>query len=146
MVGIISDGNRTNQSYFSCLKDDATKQPWLSKDGQFLLYGYIHVAKGIRNSWLTEKTQTLAYPIFDDNEDITSWKFARWEHLVTLHKIERGNLNFQMFGVKASRLTDVAIKPKPIECQRTSHVLCVFPRQTIAAFRTNELTVFLDLF
>ena len=73
--------------------DDA-KKPWLSKDGQFLLYDYIHVAKGIRNSWLTEKTQTLAYPIFDDKENIKSWEFARWEHLVTLHKIERENLNF----------------------------------------------------
>ena len=51
---IISDGNRINQSFFNQFKTVEGK-PWLSVDGTYLLYDYVHLIKNIRNLWLTEK-------------------------------------------------------------------------------------------
>ena len=36
-----------------------------------------------------------------------------------------------------SKLTDISVRPKPIEIQRVSHALCVFNEKTIAALRTH---------
>ena len=41
-------------------------KPWLTVDGKYLLYDFVHIIKNIRNLWLTEKTQEL---IFDDNSN-----------------------------------------------------------------------------
>ena len=57
---IVCDGNRTNQAYFRkyvTLPD----QPWLTEDGTYLLYDFVHLLKNIRYLWLTEKTGELTY-------------------------------------------------------------------------------------
>ena len=46
---IISDCNRINQSIFNQFKTVEGK-PWLSVDGTYLLYDYVHLIKNIRKS------------------------------------------------------------------------------------------------
>ena len=57
---IISDGNRIKQYFFNQFKTVEGK-PWLSVDGTYLLYDYVHLIKNIRNLWLTEKTGELKF-------------------------------------------------------------------------------------
>ena len=45
---IICDGNRTNQAFFKRFKTVPGK-PWLTEDGQYLLFDYAHLLKNIRN-------------------------------------------------------------------------------------------------
>ena len=50
---VIVDGNRTNQKFFKSFPTVPGK-PWLTTDGIYLLYDYVHLMKSIRNNWLTE--------------------------------------------------------------------------------------------
>ena len=54
------DGNRTNQSFFKKFQIVEDK-PWLSIDGVYLIYDYVHLLKNIRNLWLTKKTMQLEF-------------------------------------------------------------------------------------
>ena len=58
VIGIIADGNRTNQKLFNNLKSNDEK-PWLAENNMFLLFDYAHVLKCIRNNWLIEKSGEL---------------------------------------------------------------------------------------
>ena len=49
VIAIISDCNRINQSIFNQFKTVEGK-PWLSVDGTYLLYDYVHLIKNIRKS------------------------------------------------------------------------------------------------
>ena len=51
---IICDGNRTNPAFFKLYKIIPTK-PWLTEQGTYLLFDYVHILKNIRNNWLTER-------------------------------------------------------------------------------------------
>ena len=55
---IISDNNRVNQAFFASF--DRVK-PWLTKQGIYLLFDFVHIIKSIRNNWITEKTQELEF-------------------------------------------------------------------------------------
>ena len=117
---IVCDGNRTNQAYFRkyvTLPD----QPWLTEDGTYLLYDFVHLLKNIRNLWLTEKTGELTY-VF---EGVV--RTAKWQVIRDLHELESSSL------VKMSCLTDVAVNPKPIERQRVETCLKVFCNKTAQA-------------
>ena len=35
--------------------------PWRTKDNIFLLFDFVHLFKGIRNNWITEKMQELEF-------------------------------------------------------------------------------------
>ena len=81
---IISDGMRVNQKF---VKNSQTvpNKPYLGIDGTFYLYDYVHLIKSIRNSWITEKDKVLKF--FVGNCE----KYARWEHLVQLYKLEQAS-------------------------------------------------------
>ena len=81
----------------------------------FLLYDPVHLIKNIRNNFLTEKTQTLRFPVEDDDGNEV-WKEARWSNLRELHKFE----SEQIF--KNSALTAEALNPSSLEKQKVIYV------------------------
>ena len=113
---IISDGNKINQSFFNQFKTVEGK-PWLSVDGSYLLYDYVHLIKNIRNLWLTEKTGELKF------QHENKFLVANWHHLRNLLQSEVGAV------LKRPKLSETAIYPKPIERQRVSTCLQVFWKQ-----------------
>ena len=103
---IICDGNRINQAFFKKIFGKLFPDKfWLTNDGIFLIFDYVHLLKNIKNSWLTEKTGQL---IFIDKG---VHKVAQWNHLKMLYELEFKNL------VKLSNLNELLIFPKPIENQ-----------------------------
>ena len=117
ITSIIVDGNRTNQNFFKRFGTVANK-PWLTFDGIFLLYDFVHLLKSIRNDWLTEKTGEIAF-----KEDDKSF-VAKWSDLIQLYEIENTTNLSGVCGV--SKLTEAAVCPKPLERQRVSTCLKVF--------------------
>ena len=127
---VICDGNRTNQKFFKMFPT-VPQKPWLTTDGIFLLYDYVHLIKSIRNNWLTETDGKLKY--LKEGE----WKTAKWEHLIELYEQEPlADLNDS--GTRGlSKLTEVAVKPKPIERQKVDTCLGVFCDETAAALSVH---------
>ena len=103
---LVSDNNRVNQK---CFKDFETvpNKPWLTTDGLFLLFDFVHIIKSIRNNWITEKTKELKF--YDENGNE---KIAKWAHLEALLEAESESL------FKLSKLNEVSVYPKPIERQK----------------------------
>ena len=102
LIAILCDNNRVNQAFFKmfdCIK------PWLTKDNIFLLFDFVHLIKSIRNNWITQKTQQLSF------QDGDVKKIAKWSDLIQLYNLEKDHT------VKLSKLSDVAIFPKPVERQ-----------------------------
>ena len=58
------------------------QKPWLTIDGIFLLFDFVHLLKSIRNNWLTEKTGEIIY-----HEDEKTF-MAKWSDLLQLYKLE----------------------------------------------------------
>ena len=81
----------------------------------------MHVVKCWRNNWLTEKTKRLQYTF----NGVT--QVAKWNDLHEWKEAERTSL------LKLSKLNDVAVSPKPIECQSVSICPRIFCEKTIAA-------------
>ena len=125
VISIISDDNRVNQNIFKTF-DCVLNKPWLTKNGIYLLFDFVHLLKSIRNNWITEKTKELVFP---DNGEM---KAAKWEGIVTLYKAEESNI------VKMAKLTEVSVFSKPIERQKVSICLKVFSENTIAALKTSS--------
>ena len=125
MKAVIYDDNRSNQPFFK-LSDTEPQQPWLTKGGIYLLYDFVHLLKNIRNNWLTEKMEELAF------YERGMKKVASWSHLVELYKLEAEGL------VKMSKLTEVSVYPKPIESQSVATCLRVFCGESYTAI-TNHL-------
>ena len=48
--------------------DTVPGKPWLTTEGKFLLFDFVHPLKCIRNNWITELTGEL---IYDDDNGIT---------------------------------------------------------------------------
>ena len=122
---IICDGNRTNQAFFKKF-NTVPEKPWLTENGQYLLFDYVHLLKNIRNLWLTEKMGEL---IFEDNGIIRT---AKWSHLKQLFELESGSM------IKLSSLNEVAVAPKPVERQRVSSCLRVFCERTYHALLNHS--------
>ena len=120
---IVADNNRVNQSFFK--RFPCAKNPWLSDDNYFLLFDFVHLIKSIRNNWITEKTQELQFTY----EGKTY--LAKWSDIKKLYELEQNSL------VKLSKLTDVAVSPKPIERQKVETCLRVFCDETISAMETH---------
>ena len=77
-----------------------------TKDDMFLLFDYVHLLKNIRNNWITEKIQKLSFELNCEQMN------AKWSNIKKLHQLEINNL------VKMSKLSQVAVRPKPIERQK----------------------------
>lgn len=92
VLAIVCDGNRVNQAFF---KKFDTDKPWLTNDGLFLLYDFVHLIKNIRNNWITEKTQELVF----HNNGLE--QRAKWSHLKELFELEKHQT------VKMSKLSEV---------------------------------------
>lgn len=138
VVAIVSDGNKVNQSMFK--KFDCVN-PWLTHDGIFLLFDFVHLFKNIRNNWITEKCQELEFFIPGD----TQKRVAKWSFIKELYKLEQTQL------VKMSRLSEVAVFPSPIERQKVSFCLQIFCEETISALKNhpnikdaNDTVLFLE--
>ena len=126
----VYDGNRTNQSLFKTF-DTVMGKPWLTTDGMFLLYDYVHLMKNIRNNWLTEPSGELEF--YHRGEKFT----AKWSHLLDLQeREEKSRANDS--GVRGmSRLNQVSVQPQPIERQNVATCLRVFCDETISALRNH---------
>ena len=85
IISIISDDSRVNQKIFKTF-DCVLNKPWLTKNGIYLLFDFVHLLKSIRNNWITQKTKELVFP---DNGEM---KTAKWEDIVTLYKAEESNI------------------------------------------------------
>ena len=126
----VYDGNRTNQAVFKTFETVPGK-PWLTTDGLFLLYDYVHLMKNIRNNWLTEPNGELDFQ--HNGQTFT----AKWEHLTKLQSLEE-KATANDSGVRGmSKLNKVAVQPKPIERQNVSTCLRVFCDETITALRVH---------
>ena len=126
-VAILCDANRTNQAFFKSF-DTVPGKPWLTIDGRYLLFDFVHLLKNIRNNWLTEKSGEL---IFYDGD---TQKVAKWSHLCELFKAESGSL------LKLSKLNETAVFPKPVERQNVSTCLKVFSEETVNALLNHSQT------
>ena len=93
---IISDGNRFNQSFFNQF-NTVERRPWLSVDGTYLLYDYVHLIKNIRNLRLTEKTGKLKFQ--HENQFLV----ANWHHLRNVFQSEVCAV------LKMSKLSETAV-------------------------------------
>ena len=82
-----------NQAFFKQFETVSGK-PWITIDGKFLLFDYVHLLKNIRNLWLTEKTQQLEF------SEGGSRFVASWHYLKYLFKSESGNLVKQSMFAK----------------------------------------------
>ena len=107
---IICDGNCVNQAFFK-MHDTVPGKPWLTVDGRYLLFGFVHLLKNIQNLWLTEKTRELI--LYDKGVS----KIAKWAHLKKLFDLEQGSL------LKLSYLNEISVAPKPVAWQRVSTCL-----------------------
>ena len=58
LIATIFDNNRVNQTF---IKNLIMNEPWLTKDGMFLLFDFVHILKSVRNNWITEKCQKLSF-------------------------------------------------------------------------------------
>ena len=129
-TSIIADGCRVNKKFFKKFKT-VDKKPWLTTDGIFLLFDYVHLIKCIRNNWLTEPDSELTFK--KDDKSYT----AKWDDLINLfehEEIERKAAS----GIRGlSKLTEVAIKPKPIERQKVDTCLRIFSEETLHALKTH---------
>ena len=96
-------------------------KPWLTVEGIYLIFDYVHLLKNIRNLWLTEKNGKLEF----EDEEITLT--ADWQHLRDLYNEENGKF------LKMSDLDEVAVYPKPIERQSVCTCLKVFSEKTAVA-------------
>ena len=85
----------------------------------------MHLLKNIRNNWITKKTQGLEFYVNKEK------KVAKWSHITALHKLESNQM------IKMSKLTDVAVFPKPIERQKVSTCLKVFCEETVCALKCH---------
>lgn len=121
---IICDGNRTNQSFFKKF-DTVPNKPWLTHDGKFLLYDYVHLIKNLRNLWLTEITGQLEFMV--EGETFV----AHWKHLRDLYKFETDDPSC----MKMSMLDEISVYPKVIERQRVQPCLNVFSEKTSTALQ-----------
>ena len=124
---LVSDNNRVNQKFFKDFETVANK-PWLTTDGMFLLFDFVHLIKSIRNNWITEKTKELIF--YDENNNA---KIAKWAHLEALFEAEKESGGL----LKLSKLDEVAVFPKPIERQKVSTCLKVFCDETITGLLTH---------
>ena len=128
---LIADGNRTNQKFFK-LFSTVKGKPWLTTDGIFLLFDPVHLIKSIRNNWLTEKSGELKF--LHEGK----WKVVKWKHLIELYENEPSCSNLNDSGTRGlSKLTEVAVMPKPIERQKVETCLRVFCDETVAALTTH---------
>ena len=132
VISIIQDNCRVNQSIFSKFTPVNPNEPWIVKSpGEkqhdlFLIYDPVHILKNIRNSWHTEKLQTLTF--FHNSET----KFACWNDLITLYNHESSHL------LKLSCLTKSTVFPRHVEKQKVPLVLNIFCDKTAAALKTSE--------
>lgn len=125
---LICDGNRTNQKLFKMFSTVESK-PWLTTDGMYLLFDFVHLIKSIRNNWLTERMGELNFE--QDSQTFT----ARWADIMKLFKLEsEDRLNGS--GVRGlSKLNEVSVQPKPIERQKVETCLRVFSDETLHALQ-----------
>ena len=103
-------------------------KPWLTVDQTFLLFDYVHLLKNVRNNWITEKSQKIAFQIPGLNDET---HVAKWEDLIQLFRLEASHC------VSLSRLDSKSINPKPIERQNVTTCLRVFSDETLAALKTH---------
>ena len=103
-ITIIADENITNQKFFN-LYETIPGKPWLTTDGLFLLYDFVHLIKSIRNNWLTETMRERIYN-------------AKWSRLVKLYQLELMETRTTNAIHGASSLNEVAVRPKPVESQK----------------------------
>ena len=122
VVATIYDGNRVNQAFFKMFD---TVSPWGTTDDMFLLFDYVHLFKCIRNNWITEKTQELEF-VYEGE-----MKTAKWSDTKALYNLEKTQL------IKCSKLTEVAVNPKPVERQRVSPCLQVFCDNTLSSLKSH---------
>ena len=79
------DDNRVNQRYFKTFVA-VPNQTWLTENGLFLLFDFVHLVKSFQNNWLTEKTKEI---VFYENGVA---KIAKWSHLVALYRLVSSHL------------------------------------------------------
>ena len=129
---IISDGNRINQSFFNYFKT-AEGKLWLSVDGTYLLYNYVHLIKTIRNLWLTEKTGELKFQ--------HEYKFlvANWYHLRNLFQSEVCAV------LKMSKISETAVYPNPNDRQREVLVSNFFCDDKATALELYGRQLYIDV-
>ena len=125
VAAIICDGNRTNQAFMKLFTVQNKDKPWLTIDGTFLIFDFVHLIKCLRNLWYTEKCGELQY-----NDDGII-RIAKWNHLAMLFELEKESL------VSLSELNQVAIAPRPIERQKVGLALRVFSEKTAVALKIH---------
>ena len=130
---MINDNNRINLSFFKMFTALDINAPWIVQSPVdppppprplFLLFDPVHIFKNIRNSCITERTQTIT---FDHQDNIC---IARWSDLKSTQEYEVTSL------LKLSSLTRQSINLTNIEKQKVGLALNVFS----AALETSSLS------
>ena len=103
----------------------------------YLCYDPVHLIKNIRNNWISEKTQTLAFKDPDSDRVV----IAKWSDLKAIYKDECDNF------IKTIKLDYASLYPNNFEKQKVSLALNIFNEKTVGALKLkgyNDTAFFIE--
>ena len=129
-VSVICDNCAVNQSVYRKLGGPGEIKLQQCDHSIYLVYDYVHVFKNLRNNWLTEKMQELAF--VKDNVEYV----ARWSDIRKVHDEDKKT------ALRLTKLTHTSVFPKPLQRQSVPLVCQVFNDKTVAGlkFLTDKLS------
>ena len=129
VISLICDSLSTNKKLFKLLRERFPSNssfkiphPLNMNDPLYLLFDSIHLLKGIRNNWYTEKSQKILFKPPNSNEIVT----ADWLDPEYIYNLEKHN------PVKRSTLSYASVHPSVFERQKVSLVCKIFNDKTVA--------------
>ena len=130
ILTMISDNNIINRNMFIELSGSDSLMPYIVNpvnkiDRIYLLFGTVHLLKGIRNNWIHKTDKTLVYPDFHHN---SSLKHESLFHLITLYHMENEHILKDGYS-----LTWKSLLPNAIERHNVKLALYFFERTTVTA-------------
>lgn len=130
VIALLSDNLSTNRKFHSLLRTNFPspnlfKIPHPIDEGQFLylLFDSVHLIKSIRNNWITEKSQEIAFTPPGKSDTVV----AKWSDIADVYRSECQN------PLKRTTLTSMALCPSNFDRQKVSLALQVFNDKTVAA-------------
>ena len=135
VIAVVNDNNRVNQSFRKKFQAYNELAPWIVRSPAnprqpiFLLYDSTHILKNIRNNWIKESTQTLAFPVLGSTGE--EKYYACWKNLDELYRHESESM------LKLSKLTKAAVNPSNTQKQSVSLALQVFCDETRSALKES---------
>ena len=119
-ISCVCDNCKTNVSVYGKLGGPGKSFIEAINSDVFLVFGYVHLFKNIRNNWITEHNKELS---FMKEEKMY---VARWRDIEALYNEDRKN------SIRLTKITYIAVYPKPLQRQSVPFVCQIFHEKTVA--------------